>query len=232
MSPTPSPTAAIDKSVFSVDVPHSDDDDDDLSSSASYSRGGDDPIESERYRSDNEDDEREKDNASSQRAPALLTKETLDGHNSQHQELLSQSASSPTLNNKSSRHSAVSGYDDAASSVVSDEKKTATTPDRTRVRNLRRSHAFSFFVDNSLSHTFSLISVQLTPMTLAERQALQRANQVKYLKDRGVIKDEAEVKGGAGSASPSFNDTGSVASTNVSGSAISFRRVSSTPQRR
>jgi len=60
-------------------------------------------------------------------------------------------------------------------------------------------------------------------MSLAERQALQRAKQLEFLKGRGLIKDETEVRGGAG-ASPSC-DTSSVASTNISGaagSAISF----------
>ena len=133
--------AAIDKSVFSVDVHHSDDDDDDLSSSASYSRGPDDPIESERYRSDHEDDDvdvQDRHDKNNGRV-ALLTQETLDGHNchtqSQHHELLSQSATSP-LRKKSSRRSSsgVGGYDDTTSSILSDEKKSATTPDRNRVR--------------------------------------------------------------------------------------------------
>ena len=66
-------------------------------------------------------------------------------------------------------------------------------------------------------------------MTLQERQALQRAKQLQFLKEQGLIKDEAEVKGGAGAASPSF-DTSSVTSTNVSGHAGSIVSFPGTPR--
>jgi hypothetical protein len=42
-------------------------------------------------------------------------------------------------------------------------------------------------------------------LTLSQRQALQRAQQMKFLKEQGLIRDENDVKGGAGSDSRSVS---------------------------
>lgn len=58
-------------------------------------------------------------------------------------------------------------------------------------------------------------------MTLAERQAYQRQKQLQFLKDQGLIKDDNDVRGGAGAASPS--ETGSISSAGgPAGSSVSF----------
>lgn len=58
-------------------------------------------------------------------------------------------------------------------------------------------------------------------MSLAERQQLQRAQQLKFLKDQGLIRDENEVRGGAG-ASPK---TPAGADSNSSVTSMSFSSV-------
>lgn len=58
------------------------------------------------------------------------------------------------------------------------------------------------------------ISIPQT-LSLQERSQLLRAKQLKFLKEQGLIKDEQDVRGGAG-ASPGQNDASSVASTGVS----------------
>lgn len=177
--------AAIDKSVFSVDVRHSDDDDDDddLSSEGSVSRDPADPVVNRNDYYDTDEDRNGLDHTpSSRRASASLTQESLDGHNT----ATRQSKKIISPRNSFSRRS--NEYESAASSVLSDEKKTSTTPDRNTPR-----------------------------MSLAERSALQKANRLQFLKDQGLIKDE---------------DTGSVASTNISGAAASSASfpISSTPR--
>jgi hypothetical protein len=61
----------------------------------------------------------------------------------------------------------------------------------------------------------------LAHLSLQERSRLQRAKQLEFLKNQGLIKNEQDLRGGAG-ASPS--ETGSVGSSNVSfpRSAVSF----------
>lgn len=56
-------------------------------------------------------------------------------------------------------------------------------------------------------------------MSLAERQAYQRQKQLQFLKDQGLIKDETDVRGGAGAASP---DTRSVVSGGAAETTVSF----------
>ena len=62
-------------------------------------------------------------------------------------------------------------------------------------------------------------------LSLAERSQLQRAKQLSFLKNQGLIRDDSEIKGGAGAASVASDGNGSVVSvtrSNVS-SAISFK---------
>ncbi|CAB9514228.1 expressed unknown protein [Seminavis robusta] len=194
--------AAIDKSVFSVDVPapkaDRDDDDDSSSGSEDDESSAATPEPSSRYRC--QEDERDRDLASTPvRKPALLTQESLDGPSTTGTR---SGATYPTRNKVSSptgsRTGAStttsprrSGYD--SSSSFSDEKKTPT-PDRTAPKR---------------------------QLSLKERQQMQRAKQLQFLKDQGLIKDE--VKDGA---SPSF-DAGSVASTHLSSSGQVDSNVSS-----
>lgn len=54
-----------------------------------------------------------------------------------------------------------------------------------------------------------------TNLSLHERQQIQRAKQMKFLKENGMIKQETDLRGGAGAASPTY-DTSSVTSANLS----------------
>ena len=54
--------------------------------------------------------------------------------------------------------------------------------------------------------SFISFHVQNVSLSLADRQALQRQQQLKFLKSQGLIDKESEVRGGAG------GDSGSVAS--------------------
>ena len=60
-------------------------------------------------------------------------------------------------------------------------------------------------------------------MSLAERQQLQRAQQLKFLKDQGLINNENEVRGGAGAASPSSKNAAGDSNSSVA-SFSSFSR--------
>lgn len=121
--------AAIDKSVFSVDVHHRSDedesDDDDLSSDDG-SRDDADLIEQERDNASGERYDRE-----SRKPAAVLTRETLDGHNQERGLSPTRKDTITPSGHMSSRRHSHSGYD-SASSVFSDEKKTPT-PDRAMV---------------------------------------------------------------------------------------------------
>jgi hypothetical protein len=44
-----------------------------------------------------------------------------------------------------------------------------------------------------------VVDPQNVSLSLAQRQALQRAQQMKFLKEQGLINNEKDVKGGAGS---------------------------------
>jgi hypothetical protein len=59
-------------------------------------------------------------------------------------------------------------------------------------------------------------------LSLAERQLFQRAQQLKFLKDQGLIKNEQDVRGGAGVTSPRDKDAGSVASLSFPGTGVNF----------
>ena len=56
------------------------------------------------------------------------------------------------------------------------------------------------------AHLFS--TLQSPSLSLAERQALQRAQQLKFLKEQGLINHEKQVKGGAGAKSPRADNDG------------------------
>ena len=62
-------------------------------------------------------------------------------------------------------------------------------------------------------------------LSLAERQQLQRAQQLKFLKDQGLIRDENEVRGGAGASpkNPAGGDCNSSV-TSISYSSLSGRK--------
>jgi hypothetical protein len=45
-------------------------------------------------------------------------------------------------------------------------------------------------------------NVSNVSLSLADRQALQRAQQLKFLKEQGLISEEKDVRGGAGVGSP------------------------------
>lgn len=62
----------------------------------------------------------------------------------------------------------------------------------------------SFFFSDV--HSFSVS--QTASLSLAERQALQRAQQLKFLKDQGLINNAEQVRGGAGAQSPRVDNDG------------------------
>lgn len=165
--------AAIDKSVFSVDVQVLSDDDASVDGSLSDdqsvgSRRQHDAILAER-------DDASGETRHSQKPPVALSRAALDG------------ANSPTLQKAIAPKSPVRYFSQANggsqpvspprrnSHNFSDEKKTPT-PDRIMKRSL----------------------------SLKERQELQRAKQLQFLKDQGLIKDNAP------------DDAGSVTSTHLS----------------
>ena len=62
-------------------------------------------------------------------------------------------------------------------------------------------------------------------LSLAERQQLQRAQQLKFLKDQGLIKDEMEVRGGAGVSPrnvPGSDANSSVTSVSYATTSVSY----------
>jgi hypothetical protein len=61
-----------------------------------------------------------------------------------------------------------------------------------------------------------MLLFQNVSLSLAERQNLQRAQQLKFLKEQGLIADEQDVRGGAGAASPRNADGASVSSNTFS----------------
>lgn len=155
--------AAIDKSVFSVDV-HVDPnhpDDEELSSDTGDSDDDDDlsrdPADPNSddgggYNHDNDprhdrhDRNNGRDHTSSSRGPALLTQETLDGNSNSNNNTNSNNRGSQSVVATPTRTKVISPKNstsslgsfrryDCGSSVMSDEKKTPTTPDRIRVRN-------------------------------------------------------------------------------------------------
>lgn len=163
--------AAIDKSVFSVDVQVRSDDESSVDGSLSDdqsvgSRRPHDAILAER-------DDASGETRYSQKPPVALSRATLDG------------VDSPTLQKAIAPKSPVRYFSQPSGSqpvsprrnshAFSDEKKTPT-PDRMMKRSL----------------------------SLKERQELQRAKQLQFLKDQGLIKENAN------------DDAGSVTSTHLS----------------
>ena len=64
----------------------------------------------------------------------------------------------------------------------------------------------------------------LQNLSLAERSQLQRAKQLQFLKNQGLIREDSEIRGGAGAASVTDDGNTSVASAPRSAvsSAVSF----------
>ena len=75
--------------------------------------------------------------------------------------------------------------------------------------------------DSSIS-LFPVFQHVSSTVSLAERQQFQRAQQLRFLKDQGLIKHEQDVRGGAGVTSPRDKDSGSVASLSFPGTAVGF----------
>jgi len=61
-------------------------------------------------------------------------------------------------------------------------------------------------------------SVQTASLSLAERQAIQRQQQLKFLKEQGLINNEKEVRGGAGAPPPKVENDGGLSSSSSFGS--------------
>ena len=92
---------------------------------------------------------------------------------------------------------------------VREEKKQAEPRE---VRNIVMS--FQFPLNSCFSTVFLFCASK--NLSLQERSALQRAKQLQFLKEQGLIKNEQDVRGGAG-ASPStaVKDSGSVSSAHL-----------------
>lgn len=58
------------------------------------------------------------------------------------------------------------------------------------------------------SNIIYVLPLQNASLSLAERQALQRAQQLKFLKAQGLINNEKQVRGGAGAQSPKLENDG------------------------
>jgi len=151
--------AAIDKSVLGVpgsDEESGSDDDDELSSYGSTDRDPADPVNDfDAGPSHNRiDRSNRREYSSLSGKPALLTRETLNGHDATHRQdrplkqehgessvvsaptrkkLISPVNSFRSFTRRSIGGNSGGDYESAVSSVMSDEKKTATTPDRNRV---------------------------------------------------------------------------------------------------
>jgi hypothetical protein len=69
---------------------------------------------------------------------------------------------------------------------------------------------------------FPVFQIVSSTVSLAERQQFQRAQQLRFLKDQGLIKNEQDVRGGAGVASPREKDSGSVASLPFPTTGVNF----------
>jgi hypothetical protein len=81
-----------------------------------------------------------------------------------------------------------------------DDSDYADTDVQTDVRTDDDNHEEEKKTGDTASEASTNIS-----LTLSQRQALQRAQQMRFLKEQGLIRDENDVKGGAGSDSRSVS---------------------------
>ena len=83
--------------------------------------------------------------------------------------------------------------DDESYTSASSDREGTSSSDADEIEKARRVRRGSENSDEKKSD-----SVSLSGMSLQERSQLQRDKQLRFLREQGLIKDEADVRGGAG----------------------------------